>query len=197
MLPPSPWSNAEERWPATAEGHQTSGTTDWATDVAEYPLWVAVQSCREWKPMGAGRFWPTIPGCGLVCDRLIRPLFNARDTLKAYLRQLDRAPSSKRNAGGKRRKGFAFTKRTSIVVGAWLSYCSDRALDAYTLKEVLRWQQRIVVALTGIIETVPRNDWPTKTDIILQLMHERARHKRYVQYIEVAMAKNETVEWMR
>jgi hypothetical protein len=75
---------------------------------------------------------------------------------------------------------------------------SGRSLDAYTLKEALKWEERIVEELTGIIEAISATDMPMtrKSDALLDLMHDRALHNRHIFNIETAMRRNETVTWM-
>jgi hypothetical protein len=62
-------------------------------------------------------------------------------------------------------------------------------MDAYTLDDALRWQTRIAEALSAIIEAVAGSNWPEqkKRDVLFRMMHERARHNRYIANLEVAL----------
>jgi hypothetical protein len=116
--------------------------------------------------------------------------FNAKEKLKAFFAQLDARPFFKR-------KGIRKPKRDLPGRGSWLNYCCDRAIDAHTLHEALRWHKRVVGALTGIIETVSAGDWPTerKCKVLFELMHERARHYRDIVNIETALRRKDSADW--
>jgi len=72
---------------------------------------------------------------------------NAKGRLPGFLRPL--AEKLWRKLSRPRRKKLDFSRS-----GAWLNYCCDRAMDAYTLDDALRWQTRIAEALSAIIEAV-------------------------------------------
>lgn len=124
-------------------------------------------------------------------DAVGRP-FNAKEKLKDFLRQLDAGIFFKRSAIRKH-------KRDLLGRGSWLNYCCDRAIAAHTLHEALRWQKRVVDALTGIIETVSARDWPIerKCKVLFELMQERARYNRNIVNIEAALRRNDFVDWPR
>jgi hypothetical protein len=114
-------------------------------------------------------------------------LFNARETLKGFFR-------------GERTSGFASRRKSRLMRrGARLNFMCERALDAYTLMEALKWEKCIVEELTGIIEVISASDLPMKRkgDALFDLMHDRARHNRHIFNIETAMRRNETLTWMR
>jgi hypothetical protein len=114
--------------------------------------------------------------------------FNARQTLKAYLRQLEGKLYSS-----------ALGKENVMIRGARLNSLCERALDAYTLQQALQWERWIVDELTAIIDLVaarPSSIRP-KSDVLFDLMHDRARHNRNIMNIEIAMGRNETISWKR
>lgn len=115
--------------------------------------------------------------------------FNAKEKFKTFFSLLDGRPFKRSAVRGH--------KRDLLERGSWLNYCCDRVIDAHTLDEALHWQKRVVDALTGIIETVSACDWPTerKCKVLFELMHERARHNRYIVNIETALRRNDFVDW--
>lgn len=114
--------------------------------------------------------------------------FSARETLKAYLRQLEGKLYS--SAAG---------NENMLVRGARLNSLCERVLDAYTLQQALQWERRIVDELTAIIDFVAARQSPIrqKADVMFDLLHDRAAHNRNIMNIEMALARNDTVAWMR
>lgn len=116
--------------------------------------------------------------------------FNAKEKLKVLFSHIGGRPFAKRST--------ARTHKSDLLGrGSWLNYCCDRAIDAHTLHEALRWQTRVVDALSGIIETISARDWPAerKRKVLFELMHERARHNGYIVNIEAALRRRDSVEW--
>jgi hypothetical protein len=115
--------------------------------------------------------------------------FNAKEKFKTLFSLLDGRPF--------KRSAFRRHKRDLLGRGSWLNYCCDKAIDAHTLDEALHWQERVVDALTGIIETVSACDRPNerKCKVLFELMHERARHKRYIVNIETALRRKDSADW--
>ena len=107
--------------------------------------------------------------------------------LKALLSHWD-GKRLKRKAARRQKRGLA--NRVW-----WLNHCTDCSLDAYTLKDALRWQKRIVATLESIIESIAEAEWPTerKSRTLVELRRDLARHSQFVLNIQTAMQKNESV----
>jgi hypothetical protein len=118
------------------------------------------------------------------------PSFDLNGKMRTFFKSLEAKRASKRNAVGREKKDL-------VGRGSWLNYCCDRALDAHTLKDALRWQKRIVAALTGITEVIAVNEWPVerKRKVLCELRADRIRHKGNIANIETALRKNERVGW--
>ena len=122
--------------------------------------------------------------------RTKEPLLSPKQKLEAFFKRLDGRRTKKRGAVGRQKKDL-------FGRASWLTYCTDRSLDAATLQDSLRWQKRIVAALAGIIDTVVANDWPTerKNKVLEELRRDQAYHNQCVLNIETTLLRNETVEW--
>ena len=48
--------------------------TDWAEDVAEYPLWVVSEACRRWRRAEQGKWRPSISEFRALCEGLLHPI---------------------------------------------------------------------------------------------------------------------------
>lgn len=116
--------------------------------------------------------------------------FNAKQKLQVLFSHIGGRPFSKRRAARR-------PKSDLLGRGSWLNYCCDRATDAHTLDDALRWQTRVVDALTGIIETISAGNWPAerKRKVLFELMHERARYNREIVNIEAALRRKDSVDW--
>lgn len=80
---------------------------------------------------------------------------------------------------------------------AWLEYCCEEALDAYTLEDALMWQNEIVRELTRRVAFVSETDWPAeiKTRTMFDLMHRRAIHNACIHHAKAAIRRHENVGW--
>lgn len=166
------------------EAFMRQALADWS----EYPWWICSRpivsgdvSMRQNSDRQSPRPGPSMYG------EAQRP-FSARETLKAYLRQLEGKLYS--SAAG---------NENMLVRGARLNSLCERVLDAYTLQQALQWERRIVDELTAIIDFVAARQSPIrqKADVMFDLLHDRAAHNRNIMNIEMALARNDTVAWMR
>ncbi|MBS0239298.1 MAG: hypothetical protein JSR89_12820 [Proteobacteria bacterium] len=80
---------------------------------------------------------------------------------------------------------------------AWLEYCCEEALDAYTLDDALMWHKEIATELTRRIALVSEANWPTdiKTRTLFDIMHRRAIHSACIHHAEAALRRNENIKW--
>jgi hypothetical protein len=156
-------------------------------DVAEYPPWVGANRFASGGDTMQEDPNQRSPNSGPSATGSSGRLFNAREALRGFFR-------------GERNCGFASRRKSRLMrSGARLNYMCERALDAYTLMEALKWEKCIVEELTGIIEVISASDlrMTRKGNALFDLMHERARHNRSICNIETAMRRNETITWMR
>ena len=96
--------------------------------------------------------------------------------------------------------GIDATGNDSAVFGKrawWLSYCRVNANDAIALEDALKWHARIVRELTRRIAVVSRCDLTkrAKTELVFELLHQRAQHSRKILNIDRALQREEDVDW--